>query len=64
MRRLIDLLGWYEHKKVPKLALSGKKKEQKHELGGIYQAIVDSVRPTNEELEASERVGDEPFTEE
>lgn len=57
VQRLIDLLGWYEHKKVPTFTVSNRpKKQEKSELT-IYDAIMASVsKPTAEEMQAAERV--------
>jgi hypothetical protein len=61
VQRVIDLLGWYEHKIVPKLNVSDRSKERKRDLGGIYDAIMASISPSDEEIEAAGIVGDEPL---
>ena len=51
VQRVIDLLGYYEHGKVPHLIVSAKQKENKHSLGGIYDAILASVKPADKSNE-------------
>lgn len=56
VQRLIDLLGWYEHKKVPTFTVSGRPKKQEKTERTVYDAIMDSVsNPTAEEMQAAER---------
>ena len=55
VQRLIDLLGWYEHKKVPELSISKRPKKQEKADLTIYDAIMASVKPSDEELRAAER---------
>lgn len=56
VQRLIDLLGWYEHKITPELTISNRPKKQEKTERTIYDAIMDSVsKPTAEEMQAAER---------
>lgn len=57
VQRLIDLLGWYEHKIVPKFSISERpKKQEKSELT-IYDAIMHSVSPSDEDIKKLEERG-------
>lgn len=53
VQRLIDLLGWYEHKKVPTLNVSETQKTRRRELGGIYDAIRASCQKDEKPKEKS-----------
>lgn len=53
VQRIIDLLGWYEHKKVPTLTISETQKTRKRELGGIYDAILASCQKDEKPKEKS-----------
>lgn len=50
VQRLIDLLGWYEHGKVPELYISGKpKKREPVDDVGIYAALKNAAKMAYDE---------------
>ena len=66
VQRAVDLLGYYEHGKVPELEVSSRKKTRRHSMeGSIYEAIMASVSPTDEDIKRAEELGalDEPLEE-
>lgn len=65
VQRAVDLLGYYEHGKVPELNVSSRKKTREHSKeGSIYEAIMASVSPVDNDIRKAEEAGvfDEPLT--